>query len=107
MSPTLSALMLNPFLQYLSKRIPRYSSPSDNNMFYFVEFVAGLYESGVPATWVQGDWNGDGVFNSGDFINAFVSGGYEGGPRPATAAIPEPNSLILLALGLLFLWRRR
>ena len=70
-------------------------------------FVAGLYETGSPASWNQGDWNGDGIFDTSDFVGAFVSGGYEAGPRPAVAAVPEPNSLILLAVGLLFLWRRR
>ena len=51
--------------------------------------------------WSEGDWNGDGRFNSTDFVVAFTDGGYEAGPRNAVAAVPEPGSLMLVLLGLL------
>ncbi len=44
------------------------------------------------AGWSEGDWNGDGVFNSDDFITAFQDGGYEQGPRTDVAAVPEPTT---------------
>ena len=31
------------------------------------------------ASWPQGDWNGDGVFDSSDLVTAFADGGYEKG----------------------------
>lgn len=73
-------------------------------------FSEGLYETGKPAGWGQGDWSGDKKFDSGDFVTAFADGGYEAGPRTATAAVPEPSSLcslLLSTLGLLGLRRRR
>ncbi|MCP4195470.1 MAG: PEP-CTERM sorting domain-containing protein [Planctomycetaceae bacterium] len=70
-------------------------------------FVAGLYERGLPATWSQGDWNADGFFDSGDFVSAFVSGGYESGKRADALAVPEPSSVLLLAIGALLFWHRR
>ena len=64
-------------------------------------FAAGKYETGQTATWDEGDWSGDQVFDSGDFVAAFADGGYEAGPRPAAVrAIPEPNSLMLSLLSL-------
>ena len=33
--------------------------------------------STTAARWSEGDWNGDGVFDSGDFVTAFQDGGYE------------------------------
>ncbi|MBM98459.1 MAG: hypothetical protein CMJ77_04985 [Planctomycetaceae bacterium] len=63
----------------------------------------GVYEDNLPmnASWESGDWNGDGDFDSGDLVFALQEGGYERGMRPAVAVVPEPSSLILLALGIL------
>jgi hypothetical protein len=69
-------------------------------------FQVGLYETGNPAGWAQGDWDGNGLFNSGDFVIAFQEGGYEKGPHSAVS-VPEPSALVLFALALLSLVRRR
>lgn len=64
-------------------------------------FGAAEYEDTTPlnSRWETGDWNGDMEFNSSDLVAAFSDGGYEIGPRPAVAAVPEPASLSLVALG--------
>ena len=68
-----------------------------------IVFQAESFETGEPATWGTGDWNGDGAFDSSDFVTAFIAGGYEQGQRAAVAAVPEPSSLIGLAIGALAL----
>jgi hypothetical protein len=70
-----------------------------NSGDFVTVFVPGKFETGQPATWGQGDWNGDSVFNSSDFVAAFQDGGYELGPRAAVSAVPEPSSTLLLLLG--------
>ena len=42
-------------------------------------FQAGEYEDGVDgnSTFAEGDWNGDGDFNSRDFVFAFIFGAFE------------------------------
>jgi hypothetical protein len=71
-------------------------------------FAAGFYESGTMAGWSVGDWNGDMLFDSGDFVVAFSDGGYEQGPRDAgVPAVPEPSSVVLLAIAALSLLRFR
>ena len=73
-------------------------------------FTAGLFETDQKATWDTGDWNGDLRFNSGDFVKAFIDGGFEVGPRPGRlTSVPEPSSVELLCvtlLGLLQIRRR-
>ena len=58
---------------------------------FVVVFSAGVYEDGIDgnATWASGDWNGDGDFDSSDFVTAFSDGGYEEGPR--VPGVPEPG----------------
>ena len=73
-------------------------------------FVGGEYEDGVVgnSTWATGDWSGDSEFDSSDFVSAFVAGGYELGPRPSVKAVPEPTTVLSLALGMAAMaWRRR
>ena len=70
-------------------------------------FQAGLYETGAAALWADGDFDGNGAFESGDLVAALADGGYEAGPRPAVAAVPEPSSVILLAMGMLLVLKRR
>lgn len=72
-------------------------------------FQAGEYEDNITlnSTWAEGDWNGDGDFDSGDLVTAFRDGGYELGPKAAVNAVPEPSSLMLLALGLIRIVRFR
>lgn len=66
----------------------------------FVEvFQSGKFETGAEATWSQGDWDGNKLFNTSDFIAAFQEGGYEAGPKAAVSAVPEPSSMVMLALG--------
>ena len=63
-------------------------------------FQAGEYEDIVSfnSTWGTGDWNGDGDFDSSDFVTAFQSGGFEFGAAARGAAVPEPSSALLGAL---------
>ncbi|MDG2385231.1 MAG: hypothetical protein P8N76_26405 [Pirellulaceae bacterium] len=64
-------------------------------------FSAGEYEDPEArnSTWAEGDFNGDSEFNTGDLVTAFAGGGFEMGPRGPAAAVPEPNSIVLLCLG--------
>lgn len=71
---------------------------------FVVMFTAGKYENGQAAGWAEGDFNGDGVFTSGDFVIAFTGGGYEKGPRDGgIQVVPEPSSIVMLAIGLMTL----
>jgi hypothetical protein len=76
-----------------------------NSTDFVLAFQQGEYEDTAQgnSTWADGDWNGDAEFNSTDFVTAFQGGGFELGPRPAGAAVPEPNSLVLWLVGLTML----
>ena len=65
---------------------------------------AGQYEDDVlgNSTWATGDWNADGEFDRADLVLALQDGGYGQGSRAGLAAVPEPTSGLLLALGVLF-----
>ncbi len=72
-------------------------------------FQASEFEDAIVgnSSWVTGDWSGDGEFDSSDLVSAFQDGGFELGPRPAVAAVPEPSSVILLAIGIICVCRFR
>jgi hypothetical protein len=92
----------------------------------FQVLARGKYETGQPATWGEGDWDGapggspgnpptgSGQFDFDDIFASLVTGNYETGPYAAgggTSAVPEPSTLILVVVGLLGLsvygWRRK
>jgi hypothetical protein len=72
-------------------------------------FQAGEYEDAIVgnSSWVTGDWSGDREFGSSDLVLAFGDGGFELGPRPAAAAVPEPSSAFLLVFGIVGVCRFR
>lgn len=70
--------------------------------------LPGRFSVHNGAGWEQGDWNGDGMFDSADFVTAFVDGGYEQGTRMDVAAVPEPMGWLLSLIGVPVLpFRRR
>ena len=56
-------------------------------------FQAGKYEDGIPqnASWEEGDWNGDGDFDSLDMVFAFAAGLYEVLPGSLPPVFPRPR----------------
>lgn len=60
---------------------------------------SGEFEDTVDrnSTWADGDFNGNGDFETGDLILAFSDGGYEKGPRNAIVSVPEPNGFQIVA----------
>jgi hypothetical protein len=82
----------------------------------FQVVARGKYETGQPATWGEGDWDGapggepgippigDGVFDFNDAFAALASGKYETGPYAAsggvTTSVPEPSTLVLAVLAM-------
>ena len=69
-----------------------------NSSDLITALAAGTYEADVDAGWGSGDFDGSGRFDTGDLIFALADGGYEAGPRPG--AVPEPSTLLLIALSL-------
>ncbi len=45
----------------------------------------GKYNTGEPATFEQGDWNNDGVFDQLDIVAALQTGNYLQGPYASLA----------------------
>ena len=112
-------------------------SPGDSNEdreFGTADIVAvlaaGKFETGQPATWVEGDWNGapnasitngpplgDGVFDTTDIVAALSTGFFETGRYAATsplgedasalASVPEPAGAVLVCVGNFGLLLRR
>jgi hypothetical protein len=68
-------------------------------------FQAGKYETGQPAVWSEGDFNGNGTFGTEDLVVAFIDGGFD--PNAAVSPVPEPGSVILLLIGSIMLVRSR
>lgn len=82
-----------------------------NSHDFIIMLQGGEYFDDVPmnSTWAEGDFNGDGDFDPFDFVFVFQLGGYEKGPRPDVAVVPEPAgwlSLVLAAFWLIGIRRK-
>jgi autotransporter-associated beta strand protein len=97
-----------------------YSAPGDTNIDFAVDildaanFLAlGKFDSGTPATWVEGDFSYDGIVDILDAADFFATGlfdaGSYGAPTAAIAAVPEPTVALMgpAAAALVWLLRRR
>ncbi|MFM7244629.1 MAG: hypothetical protein ACKO40_10750, partial [Planctomycetaceae bacterium] len=70
-------------------------------------FSAGLFDTGLPATWVQGDFSYDGIvdiLDVSDFLAAglFDAGGYNDAPA-SLVAVPEPAAAPLTVIAIMAL----
>ncbi len=74
-----------------------------DGMVSFADFAILQNFFGQVGTWLNGDFNGDGFVTFADFAIQQVNFGISVAP----AAVPEPATLTLLALGSLTLLRRR
>ncbi|MFZ4638767.1 MAG: autotransporter-associated beta strand repeat-containing protein, partial [Pirellulales bacterium] len=88
-----------------------YAAPGDTNLDWSVDildaanFLAlGKFDTGAPATWLEGDFSYDGIvdiLDAADFVatGLFNAGNYNTAPGStgAVAAVPEPSAAALLA----------
>jgi hypothetical protein len=88
-----------------------YAAPGDTNLDWQVDildaanfFAGAKFDTGQPATWIEGDFGYDGVvdiLDAADFLatNLFDAGPYNSGSGAAAgvAAVPEPSGLAWLA----------
>ena len=65
-------------------------------------FVRGEYEDDVAgnSVWSDGDWNGDGDFNSQDLVSAFAAGPYSRASVPTVPTVPAVPT-VPMAYGIL------
>lgn len=95
-----------------------YAAAGDTNLDWSIDIIdimnivaGGRFNSGLPATWRDGDFNDDGLVDGLDFVALVATGLYARGdynvPAAAVtaAAVPEPSSawvagLVALAAGL-------
>jgi fibronectin-binding autotransporter adhesin len=88
-----------------------YAAPGDTNLDWSIDildaanFLAlGKFDTGAPATWLEGDFSYDGIvdiLDAADFFSTglFDAGNYNTAPGSAgaVAAVPEPSAAALLA----------
>ena len=83
------------------RSITNYNNQFDADGFIVLVLQAGEYQTGEPTTFRQGDWNGDGLFDSTDTTLALQEGHYGKGqidPAPA----PPKNVIIIIGDGMGF-----
>jgi autotransporter-associated beta strand protein len=102
-----------------------YAAPGDTNLDWAIDildaanFLAlGKFDTGEPATWLEGDFDYDGIvdiLDAADFLatGLFNAGNYNASPATAgaVAAVPEPATwaimTVMLTAGLVARLRRR
>ena len=102
-----------------------YAAPGDTNLDWAIDildaanFLAlGKFDTGEPATWLEGDFDYDGtvdILDAADFLatGLFNAGNYNASPTSAgaVAAVPEPATWaivsVMLTAGLVARLRRR
>jgi methionine-rich copper-binding protein CopC len=99
-----------------ARRLLAVLQPGDANQDYFFDeadlvlaFQAAKYGTGAPASWEEGDWDGapggeagappagNGEFDSGDFVRAFVTGIYRQGAYDSAGTEPRHDRTALLS----------
>jgi autotransporter-associated beta strand protein len=97
-----------------------YSAPGDTNIDLTVDildaanFLAlGKFDSGSPASWLEGDFTYDGIVDILDAADFFATGLFDAGsyapPTTAITAVPEPSTALTgsLAAAFIYLLRQR
>ena len=101
-----------------------YAAPGDTNLDWAIDILdaanflaGGKFDSGDPATWLEGDFGYDGIVDILDAADFFATGLFDAGPYNASsppavgvAAVPEPSSAAAVAIAALaagWLLRRR
>jgi autotransporter-associated beta strand protein len=89
-----------------------FAAPGDSNLDWTIDLLdatdmlaAGRYDSGVAATWQQGDFTYDGLFDILDVAAVFGTDLYDAGPYQSPSAagetiatVPEPATLLLAVI---------
>lgn len=92
-----AATILPTSIQFIHDEIP--GDVNRDGLFDRFDVVqvqqAGKYQSGVRATWAEGDWNADGYFDNRDLMAALA--------EPSPVAVPEASGLCLAIFAMLFL----
>jgi fibronectin-binding autotransporter adhesin len=92
-----------------------YAAPGDTNLDWSVDILdaanflaGGKFDTGAPATWLEGDFSYDGIvdiLDAADFVTTglYNTGNYNTAPGGvgAVAAVPEPSSVALAAGGMI------
>jgi autotransporter-associated beta strand protein len=90
-----------------------FAAPGDTNIDWQVDVLDasnflsfGKFDTGLAADWLEGDFNYDGVVDVLDAADFFGTGLYDAGnyntgagSAGSVAAVPEPSSLALMAIG--------
>jgi autotransporter-associated beta strand protein len=95
-----------------------YSAPGDTNIDFSVDildaanFLAlGKFDSGTPATWVEGDFSYDGIVDILDAADFFATGLFDAGSygltTAAITAVPEPTAAFMGPAAAALVWLRR
>jgi len=94
-----------------------FAAPSDTNLDWQVDvldaanFLAGgRFDTGLPATWNEGDFTYDGVVDILDAASFLSVGLFDAGPydgQPQVSAVPEPGLVPMVAVGMLVLHSAR
>jgi hypothetical protein len=101
-----------------------YAAPGDTNLDWAIDILdaanflaGGKFDSGDPATWLEGDFGYDGIVDVLDAADFLATGLFDAGPYNASsppavgvAAVPEPSSAAAVAIATLaagWLLRRR
>ncbi|MFM7243460.1 MAG: PEP-CTERM sorting domain-containing protein, partial [Planctomycetaceae bacterium] len=87
-----------------------FAAPGDTNIDWSIDildasnFLAlGKFDTGEPATWIEGDFSYDGIVDILDAADFFATGLYDAGnyntgdSAVGVAAVPEPTTMGMLA----------